>query len=637
MCAINGFNFSDRELIGKMNLANRHRGPDASDIFVEEGISLGHNRLSIIDLSEKAGQPMKSFDGREIIVFNGEIYNFKELKEELKNSYPFKSESDTEMILAAYRKWGADCVKKFNGIFAFVIWDRANRELFLARDHIGVKPLYYYFDGKKFIFSSEIKSILEHKIPRRLNPEAFNHYLRVLYIPEPLTMFEGIYKFPQASAGSYKDGKLSIKKYWTLQASDHFNPVRKTANINNNNIFQDNLNKGLSNGVNLSKRHLEEELRNRIEKSVASQLISDRPLGLYLSGGIDSSVILFHMSKMRGGIDTFSAGFDLKEEEQKEKFNADFELAKKTAVFFGSNHHEVLIKPSEVFDFLERAVWHMDEPISNPTAVSMLKISEFSKKKVDVVLSGDGGDELFGGYERYRLNRLMNIFQKLPRFFRSAAVRGSKMRKLNTPPGIERFILFMFQKDAILKRIVSRQFFNTDISKSFFEKKYFNFARRAPFEEILMNVDRQTWLVDFALVLADKMSMANGIEARVPFLDKNLVEFAARVPLKYKVGFFNTKKILKSAYRGRIPDFLLKQPKRGWFSPGAKWLRMDEIRDKAKETLSENFYSETSRLFNWPELEQVFEKHISGREYNLTILWAIVTFQIWAKKYNISA
>ena len=603
-----------------MNLANRHRGPDASAVFSEDGISLGHNRLSIIDLSEKAAQPMKSFDEREIIVFNGEIYNFKELKDELSEFYPFRSDSDTEVILAAFRKWGADCVRKFNGIFAFAIWDRTKREIFLARDHIGVKPLYYYFDpsissgqAAKFIFSSEIKSILEHPIPRRLNLEAFSHYLRVLYVPEPLTMFEGIYKFPQASRGFYKDGKLKIEKYWDIQPGSYL-PISKT--------------------------DMEEELRNKIEQAVGAQLVSDRPLGLYLSGGIDSSVILSHMSKMRDGIDTFSVGFELKEKEQKEKFNADFELAKKTALFFGSNHNEVLIYPAEVFEFLEKAVWHMDEPISNPTAVAMLKLSEFSKKKVDVVLAGDGGDELFGGYERYRLSRLMNIFQKLPRFFRSATVLNSKMRKLNTPLGIERFILFMFQKDAILNRVVSGQFFNPDISKLFFEKRYFDVsAGGGPAcgrEEQLMNIDRQTWLVDFALMLGDKMSMANGVEARVPFLDKNLAEFAARIPLKFKVGFFNTKKILKSAYRGRIPDFLLNQPKRGWFSPGAKWLRMDEIRDKAKEALSANYYSETRHLFNWSELRQVFDKHLSGREYNLTILWAIVTFQIWAKKYNIS-
>lgn len=599
----------DRELILRMNSANRHRGPDADGFFTEDGISLGSNRLKIIDLSDKAAQPMKSFDEREVIVFNGEIYNFKELKDELEDFYPFKSESDTEMILAAYRKWGADCVKKFNGIFALALWDRAERKIFMARDHAGVKPLYYYFKDGKFIFSSEIKSILESNIPRRLNMEAFNHYLRVLYVPEPFTMFEGVYKFPQASRGFFKDGKLFVEKYWSLEPGNY---------------------------LDMSKARVEEELRNRMGEAVKAQLISDRPLGLYLSGGIDSSVLLYNMAKLRGTIDTFSAGFDLKESEQREKFNADFNLAKKTADFFGSTHHEVMLKSGEVFDFLEKAVWHMDEPISNPTAVSMLKLSEFSKKRVDVVLSGDGGDELFGGYERYRLSFLADLFQKLPPVFRSAVALSQNLRKLNTPAGVERFILFMFQKDDILKRAVSADILDRDISKSFFVEKYFSRAsEKLKFSEILMNTDRQTWLVDFALMLGDKMSMASGVEARVPFLDKNLVEFASKIPIEYKVSLFNTKKILKSAYKGRIPDFLLNQPKRGWFSPGAKWLRVDEIRGKAGEALSKDYYSETRGIFNWPELETVFDGHVSGKDYNLTMLWAILTFQIWARSYNI--
>lgn len=609
MCAINGFNFLDCGLIGRMNLANRHRGPDDTGVFAENEMSLGVNRLKIIDLSALAAQPMQSFDGEEVIAFNGEIYNFKELKSELKDFYPFKSESDTEVVLAAYRKWGKECVKKFNGIFALVIWDRAKQELFLARDHVGVKPLYYYLEGGKFIFSSEIKSILEHPIPRRLNREAFNHYFRVLYVPEPLTMFEGIYKFPQASRAFFKNGELSIEKYWSVEPG---------------------------NPLNISKKHIEEELRNRLERAIKAQLISDRPLGLYLSGGIDSSVILQNMAEEHDSIDTFSVGFDLEESEQKAKFNSDFELARNTAAFFGTNHHEVLISPSEVWEFLEKAIWHMDEPISNPTAVAMLKLSEFSKEKVDVVLVGDGGDELFGGYDRYRLSLAASYLQRLPFFLRSPLNLGQRLKKLNTPAGAERFLLFMFQKNVILERAINQAFFNREMSKSFFEKKHFNHKfDKIKFEEVLMDVDRRTWLVDFALTLGDKMSMANGIEARVPFLDKDLVEFALRVPLKQKVSLFNTKIILKNAYKGKIPDSLLSQPKRGWFSPAAKWLRRDDIREKIEEVLSDNYYSETRGVFNWQELRDIFDKHLEGKEYNLNILWAVLTFQLWASRYNI--
>ena len=609
MCAINGFNFLDRELIAKMNLCSRHRGPDAAGIFTEDGISLGHNRLSIIDLSERASQPMKSFDDAEVIVFNGEIYNFKELKNELSGSYPFKSESDTELILASYRKWGKECVKKFNGIFAFALWDRSRREIFLARDHAGIKPLYYYFKDGKFIFSSEIKSILEHGIDRKLNLEAFNHYFRVLYVPEPLTMFEDMYKFPQASRGIYRDGKLTIEKYWKTEPGNY---------------------------LAMSENHLEDELRNRIQRAVKCQLISDRPLGLYLSGGMDSSVILREVSEFRKKIDTFSVGFVLKEKEQSEKFNADFELARKTASFFGTSHNEVLVNPDEVLGLLEKSVWHMDEPISNPTSVAMLKLSGFSKKKADVVLTGEGGDELFGGYERYRLSLCASLFQKVPAFLRSPFNLNSRLKKLNAPSGVDRFSLFMFQKDGILSRVLNPDFLDPDSSRRFFEGKYLNKANSgADAEEILMNTDRQTWLVDFALMLTDKMSMANGLEARVPFLDKDLIEFSARISRRHKVGLFGTKKVLKSAYRGLIPDYLLNQPKRGWFSPGAKWLRYPEIYEACSVVLRHDYHAQTAGVFNWPELDMILKKHISGEEYNLNIIWAVLTFQLWARKFNI--
>lgn len=611
MCAINGFNFRDENLILKMNVATRHRGPDGTGIFLSDGISLGHNRLSIIDLSEAATQPMKNADGNLIIVFNGEIYNFQDIKKELGGSYNFKTFSDTEVILAAYQKWGAACVEKFNGIFAFAVWNKIKQELFLARDQMGVKPLYYFWDSRKFIFSSEIKAILEHNVLRVLNKEAFNHYLRVLYVPEPLTMFEGINKFPPASYATLKNNNFEIHNYWDLKTNDKFSGTKKK---------------------------LAAELREKVEQAVKSQLISDRPLGIYLSGGMDSSIVLDCAAAERDKIDTFSVGFALKEEEQKEKFNADFNLARRTAEHYGANHHEVLLSPQDVLDLLDKVIWHLDEPISNPTAIAMMKLAGFTKDKADVVLGGDGGDELFGGYDRYRLSLAAGYYQKLPRLFRGAASKfGKKAEKLNLPAGIDRYALFMFQKDEILARAVNDKFLQKEITKIFFENKYFleNSASERKFEETLMDTDKKSWLVDFSLMLTDKMSMSFGLEARVPFLDKDLVEFAARIPLEYKVSLFNTKIILKEAFRGRIPDFLFNQPKRGWFSPAAKWLRHSEIYDYAGRILRKDYFSETSEIFNWPELQRILEKHRDGKEYNLNILWAALTFQIWAKKYKI--
>ncbi len=592
MCAINGFNFKDESLILKMNWATRHRGPDGTGIFLDEKISLGHHRLSILDLSDAASQPMASDDGKLTVIFNGEIYNFREIKKELENFYKFKTNSDTEVILASYKKWGPDAVKKFNGIFAFAIWDKAKEELFLARDHVGLKPLYYFLANKKFIFSSEIKAILEHDLPRKLNREAFNIYLRTLYAPAPLTMFEGIHKFPQAHYGVFTNGELKLTKYWDAKPTGYFDKPLKD---------------------------LAENLRGEILKSVERQLISDRPIGLYLSGGIDSSAVLDAMHEFRSNIDTFSVGFKLPNKNDEEKFNQDFYLAGRTAKHYGTRHHEVLLREEEILNFWEKVFYQLDEPIANSTAIPMMKLAQFTKgQQVDVVLGGDGGDELFGGYERYRLSRIMSFF---PNFF--------------LPKETDRFARFMFQKDPILLEVFNKPFFDKKVSGSFFEKKYFQSNPFKTFEELFMDVDRQTWLVDESLMRTDKMSMFSAVEARAPLLDKELVEFAAKIPLKYKVNSRNTKIILKEAFRGRIPDFLLNQPKRGWFSPAAKWLRHPQIRAAAQNILSKNYYTETAPIFNWGNIDKILKDHIESRRYNLTILWALINFQVWAKLYKI--
>ena len=607
MCSINGFNFKNEDLVLKMNKVTSHRGPDGSGFFCDDNISLGHNRLSVIDLSDAASQPMKSFNGKLIIVFNGEIYNFKELKKELRD-YSFRTNSDTEVILAAYQKWGKNCVKKFNGIFAFAIWDKDKKELFLARDNIGIKPLYYHWDGNHFIFSSEIKAILEHNLPKILDMEAFNHYLRVLYAPEPYTMFKGIKKFPAGHIGLLNEKKFITERYWRLrEESDYLKePLKETAKI----VYRE------------------------VEQAVARQLVSDKPIGLYLSGGIDSSAVLHCASQYKKNIDTFSVGFDLTEKEQRDKFNADFYLARRTAKHYGANHNEVLLSSQDVLNSLEKCIWHMDEPISNPTALSMMKLAGFAKQKADVVLGGDGSDELFGGYDRYRLSLMASYYQKLPGGLRNIFSCGERLRKLNTPAGIDRFALFMFQKDALLKETINEDFLKFD-TKDFFQEKFFSQKNSKSFEERFMDTDLRSWLADESLIMTDKMSMANGLEVRVPLLDNELVKLAARIPMKHKISLSKTKIVLKEAFMGKIPSFLFDQPKRGWFSPAAKWLRRKELQIKAREILSSSYYDETSLIFNWKNIEKILDNHISGEKYNLNILWSILTFQIWAKMYKI--
>ncbi|MBI5401616.1 asparagine synthase (glutamine-hydrolyzing) [Candidatus Wolfebacteria bacterium] len=603
MCGINGFNFADEKLIASMNEAVRHRGPDASGVFVYDKISLGHRRLSILDLSASANQPMFGEDGNLAIVFNGEIYNFLDLKKELGGK--FKTTSDTEVILRAYEKWGAECVKKFNGIFAFAIWDKNKRELFLARDPLGVKPLYYFLEGGRLVFSSEIKAILEHPIPRTLDQESLNHYLRVLYVPEPLTMFKNIKKFPPAHYAFWRNSKLELTSYWR---------PREVA-----------VQKNLTNAV-----------YDGLLSAVKRQLISDRPVGLYLSGGIDSSAILHCMSDLGGRVKTFTVGFELSKAEQKDKFNQDFDLAKRTAGYYKSEHHEVLVSETDILDILPRAIWHLDEPISNPTVIPMFKLAELTKQDVAVALGGDGGDELFGGYERYRLSSVMSVYQKIvPARLRILLEKlDGRFKKINEPAGIDRFALFHFIKDTLVNRFLADSFNQPWITKRFFAQKFFS-VTDFDFEKLFMTADRRSWLVDESLARTDKMSMAFGLEARVPFLDLELVDLAHSLSTREKVSPFNQKIILKKAFADKLPKYLFQQTKRGFFSPGAKWLRRKKILEMAKDVLSPEYYSETAAIFSWPEVRNMLDKHVLSQEYNFVPLWAILTFQIWAKVFKI--
>lgn len=607
MCGINGFTWKDDTLVRRMDQATRHRGPDATEIWSDDHVTLGHNRLAIIDLSPEAGQPMRSDDGRYVVVYNGEIYNFDELKRELAGTYRFRTQGDTEVILAAYKKWGKDAVRRFNGIFAFAIWDMQDRELFLARDHNGIKPLYYALKGGQLIFSSEIKAILEHDVPRTLRRESLSQYLRVLFVPEPYTMFEGIMKLPQASHAVFKDGKLKIERYWKVSFENTFTG---------------------------SEADLETDFRNLMQKTVERQLVSDRPLGLFLSGGMDSTVILHHMAEKHDKISTYSVGFDLTADEQQEKFNEDFNLARRTAAEYGTDHHEALLTADDVVSTLENAVWHLDEPIANPTLIAQYILSKFSKETVTVVLGGDGGDELFGGYDRYRYSLWESHYARVPSFFRGLTNQFGRFKKLDVPAGVERYAQFLFQKDKTVREVAPA--FAGREAFEYFRREYFEHPVSESFENTFMDTDRRSWLVDESLMRTDKMTMASAIEYRVPFLDKEVVEFAARVPLSYKVSSRRTKILMRDAYAGRIPDFIYNQPKRGWFSPGAKWLRNPKILALVKEVLSPSYCAATRDLFGWGAVAQMLEDHRTGVRYNSVMLWALVIFQMWARKYGVS-
>lgn len=625
MCGIHGFNFEDKAKAESMVRKTLHRGPDDSGLYVGAGWSLGHNRLSVIDLSSAGHQPMNAEKSRYSIVYNGELYNFLELKKELSDQgYTFKSKTDTEVILRAYEAWGSACLKRFNGMFAFAILNTVSGELFLARDQIGIKPLYYAVHNGRFIFSSEAKAIFEHDVPKDIDRDALNIYFRLLYVPSPLTIWRAVRKLEPGSYALIKrDGHMTTKTYWKYPQE----PFRE------------------------DRDELEEDIRTLLEDSVRRQLVSDRPIGVFLSGGIDSTIVTGIASKFSPHIQTFSVGFERTEES--EKYNNDRRIARLTAQRFGTRHNEYLLSADEVIRNIPASIYHMDEPISNHVQAVNMLLAKQVKERATVVLGGDGGDELFGGYERYYYSSLIDRLQKIPKQIRSAifargvlsfAGRGELYSKIHSVPGVERYLEFFAQKDERIALFLKSELNNPQSARAFFERRYFSDMDEKDFTRQFMRTDVCSWLPDESLARSDKMSMAAGIEQRVPFLDIRLVELADRIPVAYKLGRkglragsaghdYGGKMILKSAMREYIPDFVTGQPKWGWFSPAAKWLR-GPMKSFAQEVLSASYNQGTKDMLDFPAVQKIFDDHISKKQYALNTLWSLITFQIWYRSFQ---
>lgn len=611
MCGINGFNWQDEDAIKKMNTKIAHRGPDDDGIFLSPEISLGHRRLSIIDLSPAGHQPMRSADLRYVIVYNGELYNFKEIKAELLKEFNFFSNSDTEVVLYAFAKWGPECLQKFNGIFAFAIWDAQKKELFLARDQFGIKPLYYYFENGKFIFSSEAKAILEQPIKKELNLHALNNYFRFLYVLGPETMWQEIKKLPQGHYAVLKDGTLAINNYYHLKFREKKYEAGELKNL----------------------------VKQKLQSAVRRQLASDRPVGLFLSGGLDSSAVLAMMAQeASGSVKTFSVGFDT--EIETEKFNADFNIAGRTARYFNTDHHPIMITAKDVAAHFEDCVIAMDEPVSNHIEVPTYILGREAKKKVAVVLGGDGGDETWGGYDRYYYAAMIEKLQRVLPMIKNnffAALCGKLsgkeklFAKLSAKPGLDLFLSFMAQKEDIITRFLKKEYNNPLAPQDYYAKYFKDGAKDAANQMMLADIG--TWLPDESLIRSDKLAMAHGLEQRVPFLDKELVELAFTVSSKHKLrNREQGKKILRESLAGIVPDFVLEQKKRGFFSPAAKWLRSG-LKSMAYETLSPSYTNKTADLFDWDAIKKILENHIEKKEYGLNTIWSLLTFQVWAKNY----
>lgn len=603
MCGINGVTRRDSKLVGRMNAATEHRGPDGVGIYENGHITFGHNRLAVIDLSELGAQPMQNADGSLVITYNGELYNYRELRRELAD-YPFKSKTDTEVILAAYAKWGIECLKRFNGIFAFALWDAKRKELVLARDPMGVKPLYYCVHNGIVFFSSEIKALLETGVARTLDLEAFSRFMRVSDVLGPSTMFQDVKKLPPAHYAIVKAGVITLTQYWELD--------------NGCKEYQ-------SDGT------WHERIRSTLDAAVSRQLVSDRPVGVFLSGGIDSSAVLASVVRAQGSARTYTTSFETVSSEDRERFNRDAVLAKQTSSFFGATHTEITLHQKDVIQLFEESMWHLDEPSGSATALSQLAIARETVRDVAVVLGGDGGDELFGGYERYRLSRIMDLYQRFPRALRELAATHSTLDKLNTPAGIARLALFHFTKQKDIDGILAPTF-RTDRTTSFFDERFFS-DPNISFLDALMDADRRL-LIDGSLLRTDKLSMAAGLEARVPLLDLEMIELASHIPAEQKVSLFTTKKLFKDAVRDRLPAYLFQEPKRGWSAPAGMWLQMPEMYAYAKEVLSPSYYAPTVELFDWDGIASVLSDHYDRVKSNRTLIWTLLSFQIWTRRFG---
>ncbi|HEU0050818.1 MAG TPA: asparagine synthase (glutamine-hydrolyzing) [Patescibacteria group bacterium] len=611
MCGINGFTFSDPAALRRMHQLTRHRGPDDEGFFEDQEISLAHNRLSIIDLSSAGKQPMQTTDGRFVIVFNGEIYNYRQLRAELESlGIRFRSQSDTEVLLYGFEKWGESLLPKLRGIFAFAIWDTKEKRLTLARDQMGVKPLYYTFDGQRLIFSSELKAIFVHPISRELHPPSLNVYFHLLYVPGSQTIFSQIKKLPGGTVATFSRGTLSIRQWWR---------VREGSPIENPN-------------------EIKALLREKVKEAVASQLISDRPLGVFLSGGIDSTLVLGVMrSLVSTPIQTFTIGYET--DIQSERYNADAELAKKTASFFGCEHHAFTMSATEAMSSLERVIWHMDEPVSNHVQTSTYLLAKYAKPLITVALGGDGGDELFGGYARYWYSRAMDRLQRMPRPLRRAfgASFAHLFKKqdfwedLQTPFSFKRFLLFVSQKESVIQSFLKQSAHQDSGSFSMFDD-YFTPVWHDRTNQ-LMATDLQTWIPDESLIRTDRLTMAHGLEERVPLLDPELVRLAFRIPSRFKLGTRRQgKRILIDAFRDVLPPYVLNQEKRGWFSPTAKWMRGPML-PFVREILSPSFEPATQVYFDFKAIQNLLDAHVEGRVYALNTLWSLVTFQLWYRTF----
>jgi asparagine synthase (glutamine-hydrolysing) len=613
----------------RMNATLAHRGPDDAGVAVFDDAALAMSRLSIIDLTT-GHQPIANDAETSWIVYNGEIYNFPELRPELEaRGHRFRTRSDTEVILHAYEAWGPGCVRRLRGMFAFAIYDRRARVinrsgqpsavgscLFLARDRVGKKPLYYYHDADRLVFASEIKALLAHPdVPRRINRRIIPLYLAYGYVPAPFTMFEDIYELPPGHALTAQDGQVAVHEYWDAAYPS-------------------------ISGLHLSEQEYTKRLRELLEEAVRIRLISDVPLGAFLSGGLDSTAIVAFMARlMDQPVKTFAIGF-----EDDPSFD-ELEYARLAAHTYGTDHREFVVRPDAV-DLLPKLVWHYDQPFADSSAIATYLVSKLTREHVTVALTGDGSDELFAGYERFAATRLAEAYRRTPQLMQAALghllralpestsydgfVRRARRFVENAPlPLAQRYLGWVgIFHDGFLRELLAD---DTDVAPVSHFKTYFEQVQDVDPIGQLLSVNIKSYLPGDLLVKTDRMTMANSLEARCPFLDQELLEFAARIPSDLKLKRLTTKYILKRALEGYVPREIIQRKKHGFGVPVGHWFRTS-LKDYVRRVLLSP-QALRRGYFREEALRRLIEEHQNGKRDHSHRLWALLSFEMWHRVF----
>jgi asparagine synthase (glutamine-hydrolysing) len=598
------FRDEDNVKFKSMNDVITHRGPDDDGFYLDEYVQFGFRRLSIIDI-ESGHQPLTYENERYWIIFNGEIYNYLELREELLSAgLTFATQSDTEVIISLYSHYKEKSVDKLRGMFAFLIWDKVEQTMFGARDHFGIKPLFFYNDGMRTFFASEKKSILLAMKSSEIDKEALQYYLTYQFVPEPYSMTEGIQKLEPGHYFTKKIGSpMEIKRYWRAS----FHPVNK------------------------SESDFITEIKDVLIDSVKMHMRSDVPVGSFLSGGIDSSIIASIAKEFHPAIKTFSVGFE-------QNGFSEIDVAKETAEKLGVENISYVISPEEYMNEIPKIMWHMDDPLADPACVPLYFVAREARKHVTVVLSGEGADELFGGYNIYREPQSLDVFNRIPRVGKAVlkgianclpeGTKGKSFIERGVTPMEERYIgnakMFSESEKRNLLKGYKEGLKYTDITKPLYEE-----SRGYDPVDQMQFIDIHTWMRGDILLKADKMTMAHSLELRVPFLDKVVFETASKIPTNLKTANGTTKYILRKAAEGIVPDHVLTRKKLGFPVPIRHWLK-NEMNDWAKKIIRE---SHTDHLINKAYVIKLLDDHCQNKADNSRKIWTVLMFMVWHQIY----